>query len=248
MSGIIPAPIWLDTATSTNSELASRADRLPHGAVVACREQTAGRGQRGNSWEAEPGRNLTFSLLLRPSVIGAAESFRMSMLVSIAVAEALERAMPGRRVTVKWPNDIYVDDLKICGILIENSFSGRRIDHAIIGIGINVNQSVFRSDAPNPVSMTLLTGLTYDLDTLLADVTMHIVETFDSYEAAPDDETLSRRYHDRLWRRHGLHRWHGALTGEDITAALRDVALSGHLTLDTDPPRTYAFKEISAIL
>lgn len=247
MSGI-DRVIWLDSAASTNSELAARCGTLPHGAVIACRCQTAGRGQRGNSWEAEPGRNLTFSLLLRPSVIGPAGSFRMSMLVAIAVAESLEQAMPGQHVSVKWPNDIYVGDMKICGILIENSFSANRIDRAIVGIGINVNQTEFRSDAPNPVSMTMLTGRTYDLGNLLGDVTRHIIETFDSYEAAPDDDDLSRRYHARLWRRHGLHRWHDALTGEDITAAMRDVALTGHLTLDTDPPRTYAFKEISAIL
>jgi len=243
-----PPPIWLDSAASTNSELSARAHTLSHGAVVACHTQTAGRGQRGNSWESEPGRNLTFSLLLRPHTLGPAQAFRMSMLVAIAVAEWLGSEMPGLHATVKWPNDIYIGDRKICGILIENSFVGQQFDHAIVGIGINVNQTIFRSDAPNPVSMAMLTGRTYPLEPLLSRLTARIVDTFDTYEARPDDDSLSQRYHSMLWRGKGLHRWHDAVNNRDITAAIHHVALSGHLTLDTTPPSTYAFKEISAIL
>ena len=230
--------------TSTND--LAREERYGHGDVICAERQTAGRGQRGHTWTSPEGVNLLFSVVLCPTFLPAGEQFLLSQAVALALVDTLGTC--GIDARIKWTNDIYVGDMKICGILIENSFSANRIDRAIVGIGINVNQTEFRSDAPNPVSMAMLTGRTYDLGNLLGDVTRHIIETFDSYEAAPDDDDLSRRYHARLWRRHGLHRWHDALTGEDITAAMRDVALTGHLTLDTDPPRTYAFKEISAIL
>lgn len=241
--------IRLDSAQSTNTELTGRAATLPHGSVVVCRRQTAGRGQRGNSWEAEPGLNLTFSILLRPRVIPPAGSFRLSMLVAIAIARSLQQAIgPEHQVEVKWPNDIYVGDRKLGGILIENSFCGNRIDYSIAGIGINVNQTRFVSDAPNPVSMAMLTHREFNLDELLDRVVSEILDTVGAYEESPDDPALGTAYHSMLWRRNGTHRWHDELAGCDIEAPIRGVAMSGHLTLDCEPPRTYAFKEISAIL
>ncbi len=193
-----------DALASTNTQMASMADSLGHGDVVVCREQTAGRGQRGNSWEAEPGRNLTFSLLLRPQVIMAKDAFIMSMAVSVGITKAL-RKMLGREVSVKWPNDIYVDDRKLAGILIENSFSGQNIEHAIVGIGLNVNQRVFRSDAPNPVSMSNLAGEEFDLDSVLASVVNGILDEFNACENRGKYAELVKEYHSMLWRRKGVH-------------------------------------------
>jgi len=235
------------TLTSTNSQMATIAPSLAHGDIVICHEQTAGRGQRGNSWESEPGRNLTFSLLLRPRRIEAPDAFLMSMAVSIGITEALRKLLC-QDVLIKWPNDIYVGDRKLAGILIENSFSGRKIGHAIIGIGLNVNQTVFRSDAPNPVSMAELSGHEYDLDEVLETVTGRIVAEVDAYESFPRTDLLVEHYHNLLWRRQGIHRWHDCITDKDITAAIAHVSPTGHLTLATTPPRTYAFKEVAAIL
>ncbi|MDE5555316.1 MAG: biotin--[acetyl-CoA-carboxylase] ligase, partial [Muribaculaceae bacterium] len=114
-----PSITWVDEASSTNTLMALRCADLPHGAVIAARRQTAGRGQRGNSWESQPDSNLTFSMLLRPKLILAATQFQLSMLVSLGVCDAL-RAASELDIKVKWPNDIYVGDKKICGILIEN--------------------------------------------------------------------------------------------------------------------------------
>lgn len=236
-----------DALASTNTQMASMAASLGHGDVVVCREQTAGRGQRGNSWEAEPGRNLTFSLLLRPQVIMAKDAFIMSMAVSVGITKVL-RKMLGRAVSVKWPNDIYVDDRKLAGILIENSFSGQNIGHAIVGIGLNVNQRVFRSDAPNPVSMANLAGEEFDLDGVLASVVNGILDEFNACEKCGEYAELVKEYHSMLWRRKGVHSRHDCLTGEQITAAISHVEPSGHLVLATNPERTYAFKEVSAIL
>ncbi len=239
-----------DTCDSTSSRLTAEAARLPHGYVLAAREQTGGRGQRGNSWEAAPGQNLTFSILLRPAHIPAACSFELSMAIAVAVADALEtdclpKDMP---VQLKWPNDIYVGDRKLGGILIENAFCGQAIERMVVGIGINVNQTVFTSDAPNPVSLRQLTGRTYDPDTLLQAICSSVIDYVDSYDRRPMPDALSRRYHSRLWRRAGIHRWRIAATGEEIDAAIDCVELTGHLRLATEPPRRFAFKEISAVL
>lgn len=240
---------WVDTAVSTNSLLAAEASELPHGAVIAAREQTAGRGQRGNSWEAEPGCNLTFSLLLRPTEIDAASQFELSMIVALGVCDALAEAS-GEDFEVKWPNDIYHRDLKICGILIENSLDGRRIGRSIAGIGINVNQKNFVSDAPNPVSLVNIIDRETPLEPLLADVCDRILTRLHRYEANRDPEALVAEYRSRLWHGRGFYNWHDAIAGEDIYAEIADVATNGILTLRKahGECRSYAFKEVAAIL
>ncbi len=245
----LPSIAWVDEAASTNTLLAARCADLAHGAVIAARRQTAGRGQRGNSWESEPDANLTFSLLLRPRTIMAARQFELSMLVSLGVCDALSRAT-GLDFKVKWPNDIYVGDKKICGILIENSLEGPRIGRSIAGIGINVNQQTFMSDAPNPVSLTNLTGRSFELDRLLSDVCRAIVERFDAYESAPDPERLTADYSALLWRATGFHRWLDAATGTEYDARIDRVAPDGMLTLvdRQNQQHVYAFKEVAAVL
>lgn len=240
---------WVDEAVSTNSMLASEAGVRPHGYVVAARTQTAGRGQRGNSWESEPRRNLTFSMLLRPRTIMAANQFELSMLVSLGVCDALAAAS-GEKFSVKWPNDIYHGDRKICGILIENSLDGRRIGRSIAGIGINVNQRVFVSDAPNPVSLVNITGREYDTEAMLAAVCDTILNLFDGYESAPDREALMARYRALLWRGNGFHSWSDAATARRFDAEIVSVGADGILTLRdrSGHLRHYAFKEVSAIL
>ena len=232
-----------DSLGSTNTAMAADAATLPHGTVYRAVAQTAGRGQRGNSWEASPGLNLTFSLLLRPRTVSPAEAFAVSMLTSLSIAGVLERHL-GREVLIKWPNDIYVGDLKLAGILIENSFS-THIDRSIIGVGINVNQREFRSDA---VSMYQLAGREFALDALQLEVAQAMTDDFDRYEAAPELAALTARYRSRQWRGTGTHRWRDNLTGELLEAAIASIAPDGTLTLATKPPRSYAFKEISPVL
>lgn len=242
--------IRLDEATSTNTVAAELGDAAEHGCTVWAINQKAGRGQRGNTWEAEPGKNLTFSLVLRPSAISAAHQFELSMLVSIATVRVFERRL-GRKVLIKWPNDIYVDNKKICGILIENSLSGTRIDRAIVGIGINVNQTTFRSDAPNPVSMKQLTGEEYELEPLLTEFVSEIVDAVDYYADNTEPDELSALYASMLWRNDGaMHRWLDAASGSIISARIKGVDTTGMLTLtDADgTDRTYAFKEVAALL
>ncbi len=234
----------VEETPSTNSALAAMGASAPHGYAILCRRQTAGRGQRGNSWESAPGQNVTLSLLLRPHEIDAAAQFTISEAVAIGVADTIAPLLPGHDVRLKWPNDVYADDRKICGILIENSLTGRTVDRSIAGIGLNVNQQEFLSDAPNPVSLRQLTGRTYDIEDMARRLCANILTLLDT----PADE-LHSRYRTLLWRGEGLHRWKDA-GGRCFEARIADVAPTGHLTLEEiDGTRsTFAFKEVSPVM
>lgn len=241
----------IEHCPSTNTELASRTDAAA-GTVLRARAQSAGRGQRGNSWESEPGRNLTFSLLLRPEAIPASRQFELSMLVSLGIVRTL--AGHGIPASIKWPNDIYAgDDGKICGILIENTVSGNKIERSVIGVGLNVNQKEFLSDAPNPLSMRQLLGRETELEPLLEEICCNIIGEVEAYEAAPCTEALSARYKAALWRADGLtHPFRDTATGEEFRAAIADVGADGTLSLAPEAPdariREYLFKEVEFLL
>lgn len=239
--------IELEETASTNTYLRGMTD-APHATVIAARRQSAGRGQRGNTWESEPDANLTFSILVRPVGIPPVRQMAISRAVSLSIVRWLDRYLPdGMEASIKWPNDIYVGDRKICGILIEHVLTAGRIERTIIGVGININQKAFYSDAPNPVSLTQLTGLTYPLDSMLREVTADIISLVEAEDRACGDLTESD-YMSRLWRHDGYHSYRDA--AGDFTARIADVAPDGTLTL-LRPDNTlsrYAFKEVTAIL
>lgn len=231
--------------TSTNTELARLADEgAPHGTVAIAECQTAGRGQRGNTWESAPGENVTMSVLLRPDGIEPRRQFAISEAVALGVAETLDIYLPaGMRAEVKWPNDIYVGNRKICGILIENRITSTTIERSIAGIGLNVNQELFVSDAPNPVSLRQLTGARHCVETIARQVAERILAN------AARCLDCHGSYMSRLWRREGFHRY-AEPSGEAFEARIADVALTGHLTLSRRDGATtsYAFKEVQALL
>lgn len=241
-----------DILPSTNSYLAEIAADAPHGTVVMAREQTAGRGQRGNSWEAEPGQNITLSLLLRPTGLHPARQFVISQAVSLAIVDMLQHFV-AEPVRIKWPNDIYVGDRKICGILIEHVITGSAIDRTVVGIGLNVNQTVFVSDAPNPVSLRQLEPkMVFDTEALARAMVTDIIRRVEEAIAAPVASTaLSEEYFGRLWRNEGWHPYYDNIRKVDMMARIDGVDPSGIITL-TDRAdgvaRQYAFKEITAVL
>ncbi|MCD8388468.1 MAG: biotin--[acetyl-CoA-carboxylase] ligase [Bacteroidales bacterium] len=242
--------VYVDQAESTNSLLAASAKKFEHGTAIAAHSQTSGRGQRGNHWEAEPGKNLTFSVLLRPSTIMASHQFELLQLMAISVVKVLRNQLSTNEVCIKWPNDIYYRDKKICGILIENSLSGALIDQSIVGIGLNVNQEKFLSDAPNPTSMALIAGHLFDLDDLLEFLVTQIVNDFDEYETNPEPTSLAARYRFMMWRNEGFWPYRDNITGQNFHGRIAAIAPTGHLTLASQGGgfHTYAFKEVSAIL
>lgn len=251
--------IRLKSTPSTNAAAAAMCEAdTPHGTVVVTDEQTAGRGQRGNHWESEPGQNLTFSIVLRPEAWPVTRQFELSMAVSIGAAQALRRQVPELDVRIKWPNDLYVGNGKLCGMLIENSMQAGspNIGRAIAGIGINVNQTCFLSNAPNPVSLAMLTGRTFSPDALLEPVCRSIVETVDAHGAALAEEnsaaTLAARYHSLLWRYDGEpHKWLDTARLQIFSGLLKRVHPDGTLEIHTESggtPRLYTFKQIAAVL
>lgn len=162
-----PDIIWLDVAESSNDEARRAIDSLDNLSVVAVRCQTAGRGQGTNIWESAPGENLTFTVVLKDLDILPKEQSAISQITALAIVELLERQ--GIEAQIKLPNDIYVGTKKICGILIENSLCSNRIQWSIIGIGINVNQTIFPTSLPNPTSVALERSCAeLDLDLLLS--------------------------------------------------------------------------------
>ena len=235
--------IHIDETDSTNRWLRDYALSQPEGDYVIVSEyQTAGRGCGTNSWESERGKNLTFSLLIHPTEITADCQFRISEAVSLALCETLDGYVTDRQVSVKWPNDIYVDDCKICGMLIENRLRGRLMTDSIIGIGLNVNQREFFSDAPNPVSLVQLLGHEVALEPLLQAFLQKLEPMLQM-----DPETLGKAYRERLYRREGEHEYRD---GKGLfRAKLLNVLDDGRLVLlDTEgTARIYAFKEVQFV-
>ena len=202
--------------------------------------QSAGRGCGTNTWESERGENLLYSMLIHPERVAATRQFLISMVTANSISRVIARY--AENVSVKWPNDIYVGDRKICGILIENTLQGSHIKDSIIGVGLNVNQLRFVSDAPNPVSLANLTGRTFDREALLGE----LMEAFRDEWA--DVEGVRGRYLVQLYRRTGFFRYRDA-SGEFI-AELVTVEDDGHLVLRLidGPAHRYAFKEVQFII
>ena len=243
--------INLDETDSTNRYLAQLCDREPVSEYTTVRAdyQTAGKGQRGNTWESERGKNLLFSFVLYPTFLEARRQFLLSQLTALAVKEALELWMDDIRI--KWPNDIYWKEKKICGLLIENELSAEGIARSIIGIGLNVNQEIFHSDAPNPVSLRQITGLEENPMEILAHI---LTYTRKFYESLRQDEDgamaslIARQYHLSLFRREGWHPYEDA-TGRFMARLLR-VEEDGRYILQDEAgkERGYLFKEVQYIL
>lgn len=237
----------LPETASTNTYLqALDADRhLPEGYIVYTDTQRAGRGQRGNSWESQPGKNLTFSLLLKPEHIPANQQFLLSQAVSLAMTDVLNRYAPG--FSIKWPNDIYWEDRKIAGILIENVLSGSTFARSIVGIGLNLNQEKFISDAPNPVSLMQITNHSYRMEEMLDQYTeafrIRYRQTF-----ADSPQPLRDEYLATLYRNDGRYPY--CSEGQTFYASIAGVEPDGHLVLltDTGEERRFAFKEVSFLL
>lgn len=246
-----PEIIWLDTAESTHMLLKSAdyADLEPY-KMVAARRQTAGRGQRGNSWEAEPFKNLTFSLVVRPTHLHPNQQFTVSEATALAVVALLQGE--GIEASVKWPNDIYVADRKICGILIDHAVDGTSILRSIVSAGINVNQREFRSDAPNPASMWQILGRESDLESLGRHFMLLLRQFMTLTESAAGRGTLHESFLRRLYRFDGKHyRFRDINRGLDFEGVIEDVAPDGILRVRDaadGTTRGYRFKEIGFII
>lgn len=238
--------IELDTTDSTNNFLKKYQPLQPREMTVATAEyQQNGRGQTNNSWESERGKNLLFSLLIHPRTVEAAEQFVLSQAIAVAVRLALEDFVAP--VRIKWPNDIYYGDRKLGGILIENDLMGRRIEKCIIGVGLNINQEVFHSQAPNPVSLRQITGRDIERRFVLERVVGHFSRLLRRLDCE-GRTALREAYHRNLYRR---NEWHTYRDAEGtFRAQLEGVEPTGRLQLSDEQNtlRTYAFKEVQFVI
>lgn len=189
-------------------------------------EQTAGIGQRGNHWEAAPGKNLTFSLVLHPAFLPADRQFKLTQALSLALVDFLKGINGSKGLKVKWPNDIYVGNKKICGTLVSTRLQGTQIASAVCGIGLNVNQTTFPDWVPNPTSLALLMGKEYELEPLLTQLLDCIEKRYGELQSGRDFEP---EYLNRLLNL-GVPA-HYIYKEEKIMATIAGIDPYGHLLL-----------------
>ena len=226
--------MYIKTTHSTSTLLKQLAAEGNPPDFICAGFQTAGRGQTGNSWESEEGKNLLCSILLPPD--------KNLYFLNIAVGVALLRVI-GEDFSIKWPNDIYWQDKKAAGILVENAIIGNEIKYSIAGIGLNVNQTEFKSDAPNPVSLKQIRGREYDIESLMNRVLEEVHKVLNE----PEQDIWSY-YKSHLYRREGWYPY------EDkngvFEAHIEDVLPTGEIVLKDrqGKERNYHFKQIRYIL
>ena len=223
--------MYIKTTHSTNTLLKELIAKGQEPKFIYAGYQTAGRGQTGNSWESEEGKNLLCSILLPPD--------KNLYFLNIAVGVAILRLL-GEDFTIKWPNDIYYGDKKVAGILVENAIIGNEVKYSIAGIGLNVNQTEFRSDAPNPVSLKQITGKEYDVDALMQ-------RLYEAIQAVLKEEVWSE-YKNHLYRREGF--WPFEDKNGVFEARIEDVLPTGEIVLcdKSGQTRQYGFKQIKYII
>lgn len=228
---------------STNSEV--RKPGYRHGDAVIAKEQTAGRGQRGNRWSSKAGENLTFSLVWEPTFLEAKRQFLLSEAVALALTDTL--AEYGIRSKIKWTNDIYVGRKKICGILIEHDLgTDGHLARTIVGIGLNINQKEFEEWVPNPTSMALLEGKSYDV----GEVFQRLYDALEArYNQLQSDPAAIERDYDALLFRKGELATYALPSGKRFEGVILGVKPSGELLVESQGMVVpYLFKEIEFVI
>jgi len=223
----------LSTISSTNTfakELLSKNEPVLDGTVIMAEEQTAGRGQKSNTWLSEPGKNLTFSIILDTAFLPINRQFLLNQSISLGILDALESGF-GLSTWIKWPNDIYFGDYKIGGILIENLIMGNKHKNSIIGIGLNINQKQFPAELHRASSLTLLTGKEFSIKEVLKTVLSGILQRLIQLESQ-DTFYLEQDYRRNLlgWEQLRYFR-QGDRTFQGI---IKDVRPGGELCILVD--------------
>ncbi len=233
------------SSTNAHAAILLKNGEEPEGTVICSAFQTEGKGQTGNRWESEEGKNLLFSIILYPSSVNPEEQFLISIAVSLGICDFLDRIIKDSKI--KWPNDIYFKDDKIAGILIENSLKGENIESCVAGIGLNINQEKFPDTISNPVSIKLATGKEYNTDDclklLLNDLDSRYKELLYGDRGKLINEYISRLY----W----LNEIHDFKTGNThFRGRITGISGSGLLVIEKDngTKTEFSFKEVDYVL
>jgi BirA family biotin operon repressor/biotin-[acetyl-CoA-carboxylase] ligase len=236
--------IFVPECHSTNSLALQLAQQTstPEGTLVITDCQTAGRGQRGNTWETEPGMNLTFSILVKPSFLSPIDQFFLNIAVSIGIVDYL-KSVVRHDVRIKWPNDILIDEKKVCGILIENTLQGAIISSSIIGIGLNINQTQFSS--PKATSVKLFSEVDLDLSTALEELVSAIEKRYLQLRQGERQALTTIYYENMFWK--GEEREFRS-AGIEFTGSITGIDGIGRLKVHTENgDRVFALKEIELL-
>ena len=239
--------IKIKETDSTNHWLKEQSEKqsLAEGTTVITEYQTAGKGQRGNRWESEAEKNIICSLLLYPDFLPIKQHFLLSEAVALGLKDAIEQFI--QPIEIKWPNDMYYQNRKIAGILIENELTGQTIDKSIIGIGLNINQEQFSDAAPNAVSIKQILKKEINIDILLEKMINAILFRYNVLKTG-DAESITLAYHDSLYRKSGFYPFSDK-NGNLFNAEIERIADDGflHLLTDREEKRCYAFKEVGYV-
>ena len=239
--------ISLLTVTSTNEYVRKLLDdgQPPDGTVIIAGEQTKGKGYGSNIWISQSGKNLTFTIILYPDFIKAGHQFLISKTISLGISDYLNQYLDD--VTIKWPNDIYVDNYKIGGILIENDLIGSVIKHSVIGVGLNINQQQFPDDLPNPVSLIQVMERSFSLQKEFRKLTQSLDARYKMLKGKNTDR-INRDYHNNLYRLSEFHQFRQGR--EEFTAQIIGVSDFGQLILEDKNGKTleFDFKEVDFVL
>jgi BirA family biotin operon repressor/biotin-[acetyl-CoA-carboxylase] ligase len=232
-------------STNTYAAYLLKNNNLQEGTIIYTNYQPEGRGYSGTKWESEDGKNLLISILLFPSFINPEDQFNISMTISLGICDFLMRDIPD--CSIKWPNDIYVNNDKIAGILIESSVLNNQIEFTIAGIGLNINQEKFKSNAPNPVSLSLLTGKRYDLPACMNQLLTDLDKRYKQLIAG-NSVQIKKEYVSKLYR---LKEWCRFKDIKEIfTGRILTVGEYGRLKIENQNGEIseFSFKEIEFIL
>lgn len=240
------AHIHLAETESTNSYAAYllNSDEAIEGTVVTTDFQSGGRGQIGRSWYGSSGLNVMCSVVLKPKFLLPRDQFELSIAICCAVQKTIARLSPNEDTAVKWPNDVYIGDNKVAGILIQNTIAGSTISDTIVGIGINVNEEVFPTHIPNPTSLRMVNGTPYSLDVVYANLFRDIEQYYLKLKSG-DRDGLRAEYHQHLYRCDQPAEF-GLAEGGQLTGIIQHVDEQGKLVmLVNGEERKYAFREVS---
>lgn len=235
---------YFKSLTSSNDEAAQT--HYLEGDIIWAESQSAGRGQRGHSWQSTEGQNLTFSVVLEPTFLPATEQFSLLQVVALAMVDAL--AEYDIEARIKWTNDIYVGDRKLIGILMEHKLQGTTLSRTIAGIGININQTEFDPALPNPTSMHLISGKAFDREQVLDSITHHIMRRYDMLRKGMF-ERLHEDYYKRLYKLNESQTF-ALPDGTLFEGEIRGVEPQGALKIATaqGEERKFLFKEVEFVL
>lgn len=214
------------------------------GTTVITSHQTNGKGQRGNSWESEAGKNITFTIVIKPKFVTAPFQFHLHIITTLAIHQVLFPIL-GKGLKIKWPNDIYYKDKKLGGILIENSLRGAVIETSIIGIGINVNQIEFVNT--KATSLLELTGKSHEPNDLIEQIIIQIENKYLSLKSNGIKD-LEQAYIRRLYRYNEFNLYSAG--GKAYEGRIVGITPHGKLMIEQTKDgmiylETYAFKEVT---